>query len=425
MRNKSGRVFGASYKWINLMGLMVVYGSLCGNITYGYGVFLPTMSEHFNWSRSAVSGPYMLFCIVGGLLGPMAGTAVSRFGARRNMMFCNLLAVAGLFGMSKVTTLWQTYFWFGAVMGVVIAFGEFIPITTVINNWFVSRRSVAMGLLFAAGGIGGFVMPPVIGGLIMARGWQQAWAWMAGLHLLLAVGFGGLIVRNLPDNPDRKVDVGDPSWPATSGHPIETDSTVREALRSPVLWMIVAIFSIILFATGILSTHQVAYLQDLGYTPVGAAAALGMMMGCSIIGRLLCGALGLRFDGRRLAAMFLAAMGLGILCLMRARSLPLVYAYSILTGMGFGGMIVLMPQLYCDYFGRRHYARILGWTLPAVTLASSAGPVLAGALYDATGKYDMPMVMTMAAIAAGIVVSFCMPAYSHRFGTSALPGQAV
>jgi MFS family permease len=268
MRNRAGRVFGAPYKWINLMGLMVVYGSLCGNITYGYGVFLPTMSEHFHWSRSAVSGPYMLFCIVGGLLGPMAGTAVSRFGARRNMLFCNLLAVAGLFGMSKVTTLWQTYFWFGAVMGVVIAFGEFIPITTVINNWFVSRRSVAMGLLFAAGGIGGFVMPPVIGGLIMARGWQQAWAWMAGLHLLLAVGFGG--------------------------------------------------------------------------------------------------------------------------------------------------MIVLMPQLYCDYFGRRHYARILGWTLPAVTLASSAGPVLAGALYDATGKYNMPMAITLATIVAGIVVSFCMPAYSKR-----------
>jgi hypothetical protein len=31
------------YGWINLVGLMRVYGSLCGNITYAYGIFLPAM----------------------------------------------------------------------------------------------------------------------------------------------------------------------------------------------------------------------------------------------------------------------------------------------------------------------------------------------------------------------------------------------
>ena len=417
-----GRSCGQNYGWINLVGLMLVYGSLCGNITYAYGVFLPAMAEHFHWSRSALSVPYTLFFIIGGLLGPAAGTAISRFGARRNIIFCNLLAVAGLFGMSKVTTVWHLYIWFGLVIGVVIAFGEFIPITSVINNWYVRKRSVAMGLLFAAGGMGGFVMPPVIGALIGAHGWQQAWAWLAGFHLVLAVAMGGLIIRNHPGDVGLEVDGRRPSAPVDDALQLpellrsstEIDYTVRQALRSPALWMIVALFSIILFATNILGTHQVAYLQDLGFSPIGSAAALGTMLGCSIIGRLLCGVLGMRYDGRRLAAAFLTGMGLGMLCLMWARSILFIYAYSILTGIGFGGMIVLMPQLLSHYFGRANYARILGWTIPVVTLVSAAGPVLAGALYDATGKYDIPLAITVAAIAAGIAICARMPARSDN-----------
>jgi MFS family permease len=406
-----GPYYGPYYGWINLVGLMLVYGSLCGNITYAYGVFLPSMAESFNWSRSALSGPYTLIFIVGGLLGPAAGMTIGRFGARRNIILFNLFAVIGLFGMSKVTAVWHLYIWFGLIIGVVIAFGEFIPITSVINNWFVRKRSLAMGLLFAAGGIGGFVMPPVIGGLIAAHGWQQAWAWLAGLHLVLAVAIGGLIIRNHPGDVGLEADGRyphpeehtPPAATETRIHPVEIGWTVREALRAPALWMIVALFSIILFATNILGTHQVAYLQD-----------LGLMLGCSIIGRLLCGVLGMRREGRWLSAMFLASMGLGILCLMWARSIHLIYAYSILTGIGFGGMIVLMPQLLSHYFGRANYAHILGWTIPVVTLVSATGPVLAGALYDATGKYDIPLALTVAFIAAGIAISARMPARSDN-----------
>jgi MFS family permease len=60
----------------------------------------------------------------------------------------------------------------------------------------------------------------------------------------------------------------------------------------------------------------------------------------------------------------------------------LSYAYSILTGVGFGGMIVLMPNLMGAYFGRTSYSQIVGWTTPVVMLLSAISPWLAGMLYD-------------------------------------------
>lgn len=402
------------YGWITLAGLMVTYAGLCGDITYAYGVFLPAMSETFSGSRSALSGPYVLFFIVGGVLGPVAGLSVARFGARKIMVSFNAIASLGLFGMSLVQELWQIYLFFGFMAGLGIAFGEFIPITTVINHWFIRRRSIAMGLLFASGGVGGFVLPPMISRIISGLGWRWAWVFLAGLHLLLTVILGGLLVRGRPEDVGQKADGafkldGGPEaerkTPRPAIYQTPTDWTVGEALRTPALWKIMALFAIILFVTNMLTTHQVAYLQDLKFSPLLSATALGLMIGMSIIGRLGCGFLGMRFDGRYLAAFFLALMGLGVLVLIGARGKNGIYLYSTLTGIGFGGMVVLIPTLIGNYFGRTHYSRIIGWMAPGVMLISAGSPSLAGFFYDTTGNYVVPFSLAIALVIVGLVIA--------------------
>ena len=264
------------YGWTTLIGLMVAYAGLCGDITYAYGLFLPAMSETFHWSRSSLSGPYVLFFVIGGLLGPVAGMTIARFGPRKNIIGFNLIAALGLLGLSQTNALWQVYLFFGAMAGLGIAFGEFIPITTVINHWFIRRRSMAMGLFLASGGVGGFVFPPLISTLISDLGWRWAWGYLAGQHLFLTVILGGILIRNRPEDMGQYPD-GIPETPGTPAlnqrvqrrpvYQTAVDWTAGEAMRTPSLWMIMALFSIILFVTNMLTTHQVAYLQDLNFSP--------------------------------------------------------------------------------------------------------------------------------------------------------------
>jgi MFS transporter, OFA family, oxalate/formate antiporter len=393
---------------------MMVYSGLCGDITYAYGIFLPALNQTFHWSRSALSGPYGLFYLVGGLLGPMAGISITRFGARKNIIFFNCVAALGLAGLSQVKALWHVYLFFGVMAGLGIAFAEFIPITTVINNWFIRKRSMAMGLLFASGGVGGFIMPPLISRLISVLGWRSAWVCLAVLHLVLTVFFGGILIKSKPEDVGQQPDGIMETFPETkavqsavAGPVYQTgeDWTVKEALQAPALWLIMALFSIVLFVSSMLTTHQVAYLQDLHFSPFLSATALGLLIGMSIIGRLACGLLGMRFGARTLAVFFLAGMGSGILFLIIARGRFFVYLYSILTGIGFGGMIVLMPNLISAYFGRTHYARIIGWTAPVVTLISAGGPSLAGFLYDTTGSYRTSWTIAAGAVLIGIALA--------------------
>jgi MFS family permease len=405
------------YGWTTLIGVMAAYAGICGDITYAYGLFLPVMSQTFHWSRSALSGPYVLFFVVGGLLGPLAGMTIARFGPRKNIIGFNFIAALGLLGLSQTQAIWQVYLFFGVMAGLGIAFGEFIPITTVINNWFIRRRSMAMGLFLASGGIGGFVFPPLISKLISGMGWRWAWVYLAGQHLLLTVVLGGILIRNRPEdrgqNPDGIFETtGQPRMGQASRpglvYQTAVDWTAGEAMRTPTLWMIMALFSIILFVTNMLTTHQVAYLQDLKFSPLLSATALGLMLGMSIIGRLACGFLGMRFEGRHLAVFFLTGMGLGLLALIQARGIFFIHLYSILMGIGFGGMIVLMPNLLGAYFGRTHYSRIVGWTAPVVTLISAGSPTLAGFLYDATGNYFLPFSMAAVFVLVGVVLAILL-----------------
>lgn len=403
--------------WLTLAGAMLAYGGICGNVTYAFGVFLPSMSETFGWSRQATSGPYTLFLIIGGMLGPLAGFTIARFGARKNIVLGNIIAALGLLGMSQVREIWHVYFFFGVMGGLGLAFSEFLSVTTVINHWFIRKRSLALGFLFASGGVGGFFMPPLISLLMTGLGWRWTWVCLAVSHLLLGVILSGLIIRNSPEAegqvPDGQAGANHKDH---SGSPVKSrvystsvDWSVRDALRTPAMWILLILFSVLLFATNMMTTHQVAYLRDLRYSPIMSATALGLMLGMSILGRLLSGVLGMHFEGRYLAAVFMACMGLGIVSLMNASGVVFVYFYSILTGVGFGGMIVLLPHVTGAYFGRTHFSRIVGWTTPVVTLASAVSPILAGFLFDATGSYFLPFT-----IVAALLFGCCLLALFAR-----------
>ncbi len=400
------------YGWTALAGAMLVSVGMVGNAVTSYGVFLPTMSAELDWSRSTLSGPYTAFWIVLGLLGPLAGISISKFGPRKNIILGNLATVLGLLAMSRITEVWHAYLYFGILIGAGQAFGVFIATTTIANNWFIRRRSVAMGLVIAAGGIGGLALPPIISWLISTVGWRWGWVCLAGIHLVLAVALAGMLIRNKPEElgqvPDGEA-IESPQG-ADSGSPMRrrvyqtaVDWRVGEALRTPALWLVVAFSAAHIFSLNFLAAHQVAYVQDLGFSLMTAATTLGLLSGMSIIGQLVCGALATRFEGRYLATVCFAGFAVGMSIFMNVSSLPLIYLHTVLSGISYGGLLVLMPVLIGAYFGRVHYPQIMGWTAPIPTLFGAGGPLLAGFIYDSTGSYRQAFVVMLAFLGIGLV----------------------
>jgi MFS family permease len=214
------------YGWIALAGAALVYFATSGTFYYSYGVFLPAICTEYGWSRAVVGGAVSVTMLAFGLPSPIIGASIARFGPRVNIVFGNLLVVVGLAGMSIMREVWHLYLFYGILVGLGGGFGTYMALTTVVNNWFIRKRSLGMGLLISSGGLGGFAFPPLATWLISSFGLQMAWLAMAIIQLVCSVLIGGLIlVRNRPE------DVGQTPDGVSSAHVNDIEEEISPASR--------------------------------------------------------------------------------------------------------------------------------------------------------------------------------------------------
>jgi MFS family permease len=401
----------AFYGWISLAGasLTAIVGG--GIFFYAYGVFLPVMCAYFNWSRAALALGLSLGLLTFGLLSPVYGVLVDRFGSRASLMAGNLLLAMALAGMSLVKEVWHVYLFY-SLAGIGGGLGGYIPVVTIANNWFKKKRPLAMGITAAATGVGGFIFPPLATMLISSLRWQMSWLVLAGVALILASLVGGLImVRNRPEDMGQSPDgiSAEPSTPAgMTDHPSPADEgtggwLTGQALRQPVTWLITIIGMCNLLTLGTLVGHQVAHVQDLGFSPTTASLTLSTVSVFSIIGSLVFGPLALRFNLRYLASAAFVLQLIALIILLTTRQLPLIYIYAVLWGSGSGILLTVVPTMIGEYYGRTYFAKITG-VISAVTIATeAAAPVIAGLIYDATSTYTTAFAILAAFSLVGLV----------------------
>jgi cyanate permease len=404
------RVF---YGWIALSGAMLSAFVSGGTFVYSYGVFLPVMCAEFGWSRAVLSLGLSLSLLCFGLPSPLFGVLVDRFGPRINIVLGSLLLALGLAGMSIVQEVWHIYLLYSFV-GLFAGVGGYIASTTVANNWFVQKRPLAMGIFIAAPGLGGFVFPPLTTVLISAIGWQLSWLVLAGIVIMVASLIGGILVRNrpedmglLPDGVSAESFGGAGTVEKLSGAGPEPEGwRTRQALREPTTWVIAVFGAANYFALGTMVAHQVAYVRDSGFSPMVAALSLSLVSASGIVGRAGAGALALRFNIRKLAAISFGIQLIALIILLASQNLAFIYIYSVLFGVSNGAILTAIPTFIGAYYGRAHFAQILGVAFALGIAFEAIAPAIVGVIYDATNTYTLAFIIVAAFSLVGFIFVF-------------------
>ena len=139
--------------WIVLAGfcLQMLQGAL---LFHGFGAYILPLQGEFGWKRAEISGVFSMVRAESGLLGPLQGWLISRFGPRCIMQVGMTLFGAGFWLLAEIDSLISLYLSF-ALIALGASLGGFMSISSTIANWFVQRRSIALGLMLAGMGMGG------------------------------------------------------------------------------------------------------------------------------------------------------------------------------------------------------------------------------------------------------------------------------
>ena len=158
-------------------------------------------------------------------------------------------------------------------------------------------------------------------------------------------------------------------------------------------------------------THVMPYLSSIGISRAQASLVATGVPVVSAGGRFLFGWLGDKVDRRRLLAVVLAMMLLGLSCfeLAATRGSWLLVPYIALFGLGFGGGVGLRPGIVRELFGRSKFGTVFGMMMGTGALGTVVGPLLAGWAFDSWGSYQHVWFIFNAFAVAAIFLVMLLP----------------
>lgn len=379
---------GLYYGWFVVAGTFVLSFVSVGIGFYGQTVFLDALIHEKGWSKASVSGGSTLFFMASGVAGVMVGRAVDRWGSRRMLGAGALCMATALLWLGRIARPYELYLVY-TLLAASFAMSAAIPLTGLVNRWFVTQRSRAMSLSQTGVSVGGLVLVPVATTFIAAHGFRSATTLLALLVLAVVLPVVFLILRDDPGAHGLTPDGGRPARPrsARTMAPIaERSWRARDAVRTRAFVLLAASFGAILLCQTGVAVHHLHLLRQHLDTSAAAFGAATIPVG-SIVGRLLAGRFADQFDKRHVAAALFLIQALAIAALSASsRPAPLLIA-SVSFGLTIGAVFMMQGLLVAEIFGLPSYGTVFGAVSLITGIGGGLGPLTVGLLSDSTGGY--------------------------------------
>tara|TARA_B100001750_G_C15458369_1_gene572823 strand:+ start:114 stop:1415 length:1302 start_codon:yes stop_codon:yes gene_type:complete len=419
--------FGSSNSFIQTLKRPIFYGwwlviltlflnAVTGVPVFGaVGVWIDALESEFGWSRTQLALAFSLGTLEGSIVGPVVGIIVDRIGARRVVLVGVTIIGVGFLILSQTRGLWIFYVAYAVIM-LGASGGGWLPMMTVINNWFDRKRSLAMGFGGLGFSMGGFILVPLLAWLAVPDnlGWRFTAMGLGLLFISMAYPISRLI-RNIPEEygevPDgnriRKNLMEDNSSPlsTSSGLAEATDRGidygVLQLLKIPVFWTLSICNASSSMLIGTMTVHFIISLKDQGIPIQTGAWIWGATMLFSGAAQIFGGWLGDRVPKNVALCVFGLLQAVGVIFATFLTDLYLAPIFIVIFGLGFGARIPLGTAIRGEYFGRRAFGKVLGISMVPTSAAMFAAPIFAGWWFDAQGSYGMAFYILGAISAIG------------------------
>lgn len=379
--------FKIFYGWWIVAACFFIAFYVSSVIFYGFTVFFEPLVSEFGWSYTQVSFASSLRGLEMGILAPLIGMLVDRFGSRKLLLAGTVAVGMGLLLMSTTKSLLMFY----AAM-VLISFGgggcTSLVTMTAIAQWFKKNIGKALGVMSAGFGASGLMLPLIVW-CVDAYGWRTALVilgvgmWIVGVPL-------ALVVRDSPEPygylPDGET-IDDTSFP----RPPRERSRIRiwDALRERNLLCLNLLEGLRFMVLASVVIHIMPHLSTLGIPRTTAGVIAAAIPLISIIGRFVFGWLGDVFDKRYVMLLAFSFMAIGVFLLPFIDAPLWLVLFFVLFPAGLGGLSVLRGTILREYYDAHTFGTRMGLMMGFAAGGGIIGPTLTGWIFDVSGSYQM------------------------------------
>ena len=357
---------------------------------FTFGQYLLRIEHQFGWSKFAISGAFSASQLTVGVLSPAHGWLLDQFSPRAVCTVGILLFGLG-FMLLPLANSFLAFFAVIMVISIGLNLAGWLSLASVITRWFRRKRAFALGLSATGFGFGG-VLSMIIAWSIVTHGWH-ATSFGTGIAVIV-IGLPLSYMLSFYPEKHGLLPDGVRLLPQATlvGMPLGTDGskdfTASEAVRDRTFWYLSLGHGIALISVSAIVVHLVPHLvEDYGWSETSAQAMLMLVTITSLIGQAGGGFISDRFDKARLAGICMLGYALAMLLLSFATGGLTIVLPLVLYGLIWGTHGPLVMAITGDYYGRRHFGQIIGYSNVIVMCGPLIGPTFAGAMDDIFGTY--------------------------------------
>ena len=391
-----------------------------GTSFYIFNAFMEPLSEAHGWSRTALNMALVLGMVAGFVGQFLAGTLVMRTGPRILMLIGPIFSGGACIMLGWADVLWQFYTLYVLLYLGSMTYGGVVA-NTAVNNWFVRKKGKALGFASAGISFSGAVLPLIAMGLILHSTISGAFLWIG--FLTMAVGpLSWLVIRDWPEqiglHPDGLPLAGLRGSQALDGQQerqvdgVEREEswTLRRLIGSGTFWKVGLSLGLALTSVGAVMSQLKPRFTDIGFDDMTAMWLMALTACIGAIAKYLWGMWSDRFDPRRVFAVLVSMMALGLSLALVHDSLVALVLFIVIFGFAMGGVMSLFPIIVADLYGRESFAAVFRY-VSLIVIIEVFGFVIAGQSFDRTGSYDLAYVIfiILALIAAYLIATTRRP----------------
>lgn len=391
-------------RWVYAgIGILVM---LFAGLVYAWTVLQAPIAVMFpQWTKGQLSLTFTITMVCFCLGGFGAGMMQRKVQPRILVWLSAVMYLIGFVISSMANSLIALYLGFGILAGLATGIA-YNAVMSAVSCWFPDKQGFISGALLMGFGFSSFIIGKIYTAVTPSDGsavWRTSFL-ILGNILFVVMALTGLFVVK-----------PQPGWSIASGGKAKKEIVPYEEIPTGTMvkrasfWLYI-VWATFLSAAGLAIISQgtpmaMEACPDITMTTV--ATVVGLLSIFNGIGRILFGAL---FDkiGRFWTMLiggvsFILAMLLLIAALKSHSMVVLVIAY-IVTGLAYGCVTPTNSAFANLYYGRKNYPT----NLPVINmnmLVASFGSTLAGLFFDMTQSYMAIIIIVIAALAVGTVVS--------------------
>jgi MFS family permease len=417
LENSSKNGDGILYGWV-VLAIAFITLILGFAIRNTFSVFYPTIVEEFGWGRGDTALMFSFTIIIYGIVSPLAGGLMDRFGPRVVLPVGAFILGGGIALCSLATAQWHFYLFYGVMAATGLSLAGWAPLTAIVSNWFLNKRGLAFGILSTGFG-GSLVFASVTQYLISTFSWQTAYVIIGITSICIIAPLCGLFMRHSPPVKGALPD----GMPVSSHEPLHllepeisartdekwptTTWTLSRAMKTYHFWLLFSIaFCLLGLSETMVIAHQVFFFRDVGYEPMLAASIYSMFGAAFVLGNL-CSLFSDRL-GREMVfvpSCLLGLVAVSLLFLIKDTSQPwMAFTFAVFFGLGIGTAGPVFFTTVADLFLGRYFGSIQGTVVLGFSLGGAISPWLAGFLHDRAGSYFPAFLIVLISLLICIVL---------------------